>query len=192
MDTATKKQAGSLTPGKAITVPLPSTSPLFSKEGVTHVIHVLGPNMNPKRPNCLKDDYTSGCNVLREAYSSLFENFVSIVRVHDQSSDSSYVKSDGASNCDQKVKREDGACVTEKNKKFKVFIEENESEKSSSVNGKENATSSGKTMNKDWGSWAQALYNIAMHPEKRRNDVIEISEDVVVLNDIYPKVLIIR
>ncbi|KAI3781640.1 hypothetical protein L2E82_11660 [Cichorium intybus] len=153
LDTATKKQAGSLSPGTSITVPLPSTSPLFSKEGVTHVIHVLGPNMNPKRPNCLKDDYQKGCKVLRDAYTSLFENFASIVTIQEKISDS------------------DGDVGTERNKKFKGFTEESESKK----------------VNKEWGSWAQALYKIAMHPEKHGNGVIEILDDVVVLNDVYPK-----
>ncbi|KAM0061235.1 putative Macro domain, histidine triad, aprataxin, aprataxin, C2HE/C2H2/C2HC zinc finger [Helianthus debilis subsp. tardiflorus] len=154
LETATKKRAGSLSPGKAVTVPLPSTSPLFSKQGVTHVIHVLGPNMNPKRPNCLNDDYTTGCKILREAYSSLFENFASIVRTQEKSSDCE------ASNCDD-----------EKTKKLKGFIEVNESNNSK----------------KDWGTWGQALYKVAMHPEKHRNGVVEILDDVVVLNDVYPK-----
>ncbi|KAI3771334.1 hypothetical protein L6452_02496 [Arctium lappa] len=196
LDTATKNRAGSLAPGKAITVPLPSTSSLFSKEGVTHVIHVLGPNMNPKRPNCLKDDYNKGTKVLREAYLSLFENFASIVNAQEKLSDSSSVKPDshshldGISNCDQKVRREDGASNTERNKKLKGFIGETESKTLYSVDVKENAINSGKksqSLNKDWGSWAQALYSVAMHPEKHRNDVIEVSDDIVVLNDLYPK-----
>nr|XP_043622855.1 transcription factor bHLH140 isoform X2 [Erigeron canadensis] len=184
LDIATKKRAGSLAPGKAIAVPLPSTSKLFSKEGVTHVIHVLGPNMNSKRPNCLKDDYNMGCKVLREAYSSLFENFVSIVRTQGKLSDHDI------SNCDQKLRKEDSANVAEKNGKFKGYIEENESKRLCLTNGKEKASNNANTggsMNKDWGSWAQALYNIAMIPEKHRNVVIEISDDVVVLNDVYPK-----
>lgn len=80
LETATMERAGSLAPGKSVAVPLPSTSPLFCREGVTHVIHVLGPNMNPKRPNFLNNDYIKGGEVLREAYSSLFEGFASIVR----------------------------------------------------------------------------------------------------------------
>ncbi|XP_071722926.1 transcription factor bHLH140 [Rutidosis leptorrhynchoides] len=185
LDYETKKRAGSLSPGKAITVPLPSTSSLFSKEGVTHVIHVLGPNMNPKRPNYLKDDYNVGCRVLREAYSSLFENFASIVIPQEKLSDQEI------SNSCQKVRKEDGGtCVVEKNKKFEGFREENESKRLCSGQGKENATTIGKTggsVNKDWGSWAQALYNMAMYPQKHKNDLIEISDDVVVLNDAYPK-----
>lgn len=80
LETATKEKADTLNPGSSVAVPLPSTSPLYQKEGVSQVIHVLGPNMNPQRPNCLKDDYVKGCKLLRDAYASLFQNFASIVR----------------------------------------------------------------------------------------------------------------
>lgn len=40
---------------------------------------------------------------------------------------------------------------------------------------------------KSWGSWAQALYHIAMHPEKHKDKLLEVLDDVVVLNDLYPK-----
>ena len=39
-----------------------------------------------------------------------------------------------------------------------------------------------------WGSWAQALHQTAMHPDKHKDAVIEISDNFVVLNDLYPKV----
>lgn len=39
-----------------------------------------------------------------------------------------------------------------------------------------------------WGSWAQALHQTAMHPEKHKDGIIEISDDFVVLNDLYAKV----
>ena len=42
---------------------------------MTHVIHVLGPNMNPQRPNCLNGDYETGERLLRQAYRALFEAF---------------------------------------------------------------------------------------------------------------------
>ena len=47
LEIAANEGAGSLTPGKAVVVPFPSTSPLFSREGVTHVINVLGSNPLP-------------------------------------------------------------------------------------------------------------------------------------------------
>ncbi|OAE26275.1 hypothetical protein AXG93_626s1100 [Marchantia polymorpha subsp. ruderalis] len=78
LEEATRKVATTLLPGSSIVVPLSPSSPLRKEEGVTHVIHVLGPNMNPQRPNCLADDYVEGCKILRNAYASLFENFASL------------------------------------------------------------------------------------------------------------------
>lgn len=72
---ATKAQGESLSPGAVLPVELPSSSPLWSQEGVTHVIHVLGPNMNPQRPNCLNGDYETGERLLRQTYRALFEAF---------------------------------------------------------------------------------------------------------------------
>lgn len=80
LESATKEKVKSLSPGNAVVVPLPPSSPLFTREGVTHVIHVLGPNMNPQRPNYLDNDYNKGSKILQDAYASLFEGFASIVR----------------------------------------------------------------------------------------------------------------
>ncbi|KAF7845305.1 Transcription factor bHLH140 [Senna tora] len=172
MESATKERAQSLLPGNAVIVPLTSSSPLFTREGVTHVIHVLGPNMNPQRPNCLNNDYNKGCKILKEAYTSLFEAFASIVRT-------------GA---EQKNKR-DVDHGSEKSKKYKGA--EDNSELNIIDSRVEMVDSSSKktdgSMNRTWGSWAQALHQMAMHPEKHKNDLLEISEDVVVLNDLYPK-----
>lgn len=76
----TKQRARVLSPGEAVAVPLPAGSPLRVHEGVTHVIHVLGPNMNPLRPMCLNGDYAEGCRLLRAAYVSLFRSFLEVVR----------------------------------------------------------------------------------------------------------------
>ncbi|XP_073525788.1 uncharacterized protein [Phyllobates terribilis] len=156
LEAATKKQAGNLSPGKAIVVPLPSSSPLYSREGVTHVIHVLGPNMNPQRPNYLNGDYGEGCRVLQNAYSSLFESFISIVE--EQS-------------------------TVPLHKHEKLQSSETIDPANSKVSPQKNKMGASKT----WGSWAQALYNIAVHPEKYKNDIFEVTNDVVVLNDAYPK-----
>ncbi|XP_028057459.1 transcription factor bHLH140 [Camellia sinensis] len=206
LEIATKERAGSLTPGKAVVVPLPSTSPLFSREGVTHVIHVLGPNMNPQRPNFLNNDYIKGCKVLREAYSSLFEGFASIVRsqetlyekkteriekhgsvLSESPVDFEISHTNQLSSTDQKVKRE-AVDESEKNKRCKGFQEELRPNISGATDGKDNAKNekNSGTMSKAWGPWAQGLYRIAMRPEKH-DDVIEISGDVVVVNDLYPK-----
>ncbi|EYU41929.1 hypothetical protein MIMGU_mgv1a002834mg [Erythranthe guttata] len=159
LEMATNESADCLRPGKSVVVPLPSSSSLFAKEGVTHVIHVLGPNMNPQRPDCLKDDYVQGSKILREAYSSLFEGFVSIL------------ESQGIvtpAKDDQKAKRE-GAHVSDSNKKQK---------------GSEQSLKHGV---KHWATWFQALYNVAMDPAKDENIVLEKTDDVVVINDAFPK-----
>lgn len=75
LEQATQERAKTLSPGGAVAVPLPIASPLRRDEGVTHVIHVLGPNMNPQRPNCLAGDYKQGCQILRATYNKLFETF---------------------------------------------------------------------------------------------------------------------
>lgn len=182
LEVATKEQAKSLVPGSAVVVPLPSTSPLYSREGVTHVIHVLGPNMNPHRPNPLDGDYDKGCQILRKAYSALFEGFMSIVKSqarlpHDAEPKTHY------STGNQKSKRDD---VHEHEITKKSRGLQNEVGRPGKVNTENDKpqVSTGKT----WGSWAQALYHMAMHPERHKDDLLEISDDFVVLNDLYPKV----
>ncbi|KAL5740355.1 hypothetical protein ACOSQ2_029535 [Xanthoceras sorbifolium] len=204
LEVATKEQAKSLVPGSAVVVPLPSTSPLCSREGVTHVIHVLGPNMNPHRPNCLDGDYVKGCQILQKAYTSLFEGFISVAMSQAKSFQGSYeeIKSEPSrsqdhsgddprnysSTGDQKIKR-DGVHEHDISKKCKG----SQNEVGTSINsfraGKVNAENDklDASMSKAWGSWAQALYHIAMQPERHRDSLIEISDDIVVLNDLYPK-----
>ncbi|CAK7343852.1 unnamed protein product [Dovyalis caffra] len=206
LETATKERARSLLPGHAVIVPLPSDSPLYTRERVSHVIHVLGPNMNPQRPNPLDNDYTKGCSILREAYTSLFSGFLSIVRSHsklpwkscenlvsapsDLKDPSRGGPKNHLTNSDQKIKRDDD-CVSERSKKCKGSHNEIGADISapSSTRGKVSGDKSkleGAT-SKSWGSWAQALYQIAMHPEKHKDELLEVLDDVVVLNDLYPK-----
>ncbi|KAJ6316049.1 hypothetical protein OIU78_019348 [Salix suchowensis] len=205
LETATKERANSLLPGHAVVVPLPSDSPLYTREGVSHVIHVLGPNMNPQRPNSLNNDYNKGCSILREAYTSLFTGFLSILRSRSKLprriseklaltpldlKDPSLDPRNHLTNSDQKIKRDDG-CVYERSKKCKGANDETVADISapSSTYGKVTGDKSkleGPT-SKTWGSWAQALYHIAMHPEKHKDELLEVLDDVLVLNDLYPK-----
>lgn len=203
LETATREQAKSLAPGRAVVVPVPSVSPLFSGEGVTHVIHVLGPNMNPKRPNYLNNNYDEGCKILRKAYSSLFEGFVSILKtqltatkgnvgkIHTKESQSlnHNCAQQGEHNAsDQKMKRE-AVRDEERSKKYKGLKYEVPSDNTDSSNGNDDQdkSKSKSGASKGWGSWAQSLYKVAMDPEKHKNGVLEITPDVIVLNDVYPK-----
>ncbi|XP_072996048.1 transcription factor bHLH140 [Typha latifolia] len=202
LEAVTKEQAETLIPGNSVAVPLPSTSPLYQREGVTHVIHVLGPNMNPQRPNCLKNDYVKGSKVLRDAYLSLFENFASITRTD--------IKKESSS--DLKVKRESSHDF-EKTKKYKGILSSldvkdkfsnqhhqyggpqskvrfetsNSSEDAESLSSTTKAKRTVDSTKKTWGSWALALHEIAMHPEKHKDTVMDISDEFLVVNDLYPK-----
>ncbi|KAH9736664.1 transcription factor bHLH140 [Citrus sinensis] len=203
LEVATAERAKSLYPGNSVIVPLPSTSPLCGREGVTHVIHVLGPNMNPRRPNCLDGDYVKGCEILRKAYTSLFEGFLSIVRSQEKlskgcnedirlepsvSQDHSEDVHGNYISTGDKIKR-DGGHEYEQSKKCKT-----QNEVGTDINLSRAANLSadnekiGVSTSKAWGSWAQALYRTAMYPERHKDDLLEISDDVVVLNDLYPKV----
>ncbi|PON92185.1 Basic helix-loop-helix transcription factor [Trema orientale] len=197
LEVATKEQANSLLPGSALVVPLPSNSPLFIQEGVTHVIHVVGPNMNPERPNCLKNDYLTGCKILRDAYASLFEGFASIVRklpkgsIENLGSKQFEIQAhcqNAPRNSEQKIKR-DNAHEYDRTKKYKGSHTETGDDNSDAIVGKISLGSEkfDRSTTKAWGSWAQALYEIARQPQKHKDVVLDISDDVVVLNDLYPK-----
>jgi len=57
-------------------VDLPLGCPLRDTYNVHTVIHVVGPNMCPKRANCLDGDYHKGAALLRNAYESILDVFV--------------------------------------------------------------------------------------------------------------------
>lgn len=176
-----------LRPGQSVVVPLPPSSPLFTKEGVTHVIHVLGPNMNPGRPDCLNDDYTKGCKILRAAYTSLFEGFVSIVKSHGVVSKNNSERS--LESGDVSVQEKTPFKENQNGKREAVHKPENSKKSKPDVN-RQNEVEKGK-ITKRWASWSLALYQIAMHPCNHAKDVLEIHDDAVVINDAYPKVLVL-
>ena len=61
--------------GSAYPVSLPAGNPLREGEGVHAILHVVGPNMNADRPQCLHDDYAAGCKQLADTYAALFRAF---------------------------------------------------------------------------------------------------------------------
>ncbi len=67
--------------GKAYTVDLPASSPLAGNEGLSHVIHVLGPNMNPTRPNFLNNDYHKGCKLLYDSYVNMLNEYAGVFKL---------------------------------------------------------------------------------------------------------------
>jgi len=61
--------------GVAYPVDLVPGMPLLDKQGVRTVIHVVGPNMSPKRANYLNGDYEKGSELLRKSYTSILDAF---------------------------------------------------------------------------------------------------------------------
>ncbi|EOA20080.1 hypothetical protein CARUB_v10000351mg [Capsella rubella] len=179
LETATRVRANTLLPGKAVVVPLPSTCPLHNAEGITHVIHVLGPNMNPNRPDNLNNDYTKGSKTLREAYTSLFEGFQSVVQ--DQSKFPKRSNQTTIPDSCQNIKED-----SERNKKFKGSQDKALADNLES-GSLEDTRDCGQKVSKGWSTWALALHSIAMHPERHENVVLEYSDNIVVINDQYPK-----
>ncbi len=59
---------------------LPEESLFRKKEGVQYVIHVVGPNMNPSRPDFLDGDYEVGCKLLEECYTSFLDFFAATLQ----------------------------------------------------------------------------------------------------------------
>lgn len=253
-EVVTKEHAKTLSTGTALVVPLPRSSPLYEKEGVTHVIHVVGPNMNPQRPNCLAGDYVKGCKVLRDTYSSLFGSFASIFKTREQmvpnpeireslysenkvevgnSNQIKETKDSATKNAfavlmqasrknnvyesDKKTKRQDLAgpeiskkCKTDTVEHLPTNIELKLRDETAGPNldptgdcllGYKNNAQSTTTIKRQtvnridgkngkgttWEAWAQALHEIALKPERHEKTVLECSDSVVVLPDLYPK-----
>ncbi|KAI4331613.1 hypothetical protein MLD38_029787 [Melastoma candidum] len=189
---ATHERAKSLLPGNALVVPLQSTSPLSSREGVTHVIHVLGPNMNPQRPNCLNGDYNEGCRILRQAYTALFEGFLSILSTTKPSTRdgemfhrTEHGIGEDIGNGEQRNKR-DGEFAAASSKKSRGHQVDAEYGGTNSK-PRDNSETRQKVNTKGRGSWAQALHQTAMHPERHPDVVMEVLDNVVVIKDLYPK-----
>jgi aprataxin len=140
--------------------------------------------MNPMRPYYLKNEYTKGCKILREAYNSLFENFISIVQSYTGKQNNESVADKSASGAttssDSKMKRE-GDHESERMKKHKLFQPSLSSKQQHDCSGtgsnapnyrgnssgssdvpnhaiEVNHTKSDMVISKSRGSWAQTLY----------------------------------
>jgi len=66
---------------QAYPVELREGSPLRELQGVRTVIHVVGPNMSPKRPRYLEQNYEKGEKLLKRAYESILRTFLRQIKV---------------------------------------------------------------------------------------------------------------
>ncbi|KAI8822377.1 HIT-like domain-containing protein [Fimicolochytrium jonesii] len=59
--------------GEAYPVPVPASSPLFTEEGVHHVIYTVPPNMNPLRAHCISQtELGTAIKALRATWAAVF------------------------------------------------------------------------------------------------------------------------
>eukprot|EP00250_Pteridium_aquilinum_P003499 c13818_g1_i1 orf=361-2667(-) len=210
LENETKQRAKTLNPGSALVVPLSPTSPLYVTEGVTHIIHVLGPNMNPQRPNCLQGDYIEGCKVLRDAYSCMFRAFAS--QVESQSANP-IGQSSGVSPLTAKPRDAFAVLMQSTKRKSVIAGSELKAKHSRQDTGQEEADvkleygsnvqehiNSGsidcegeaqrpneRFKSKKWETWAEALRKMALHPEQFRDMILQVTEQTIVIIDKFPK-----
>jgi O-acetyl-ADP-ribose deacetylase (regulator of RNase III) len=74
---ATYPKGGSV--GPCFEVPLRTSSPLYA-EGTRYILHVVGPNMNPTRPNCLHGDYAAGKAQLSDCYQNMLDTYETLAK----------------------------------------------------------------------------------------------------------------
>ncbi|XP_004364944.2 hypothetical protein CAOG_00073 [Capsaspora owczarzaki ATCC 30864] len=73
----TKRLYSSAEAGKAYPVKVPSPR----RVRFEYVIHVVGPNMNPQRPQCLHNNYEKGSQLLSATYRAMFSTFAKLASV---------------------------------------------------------------------------------------------------------------
>jgi len=91
---------------KAYPVDLRDGSPLKDFQGVKTVIHVVGPNMSPKRPRYLADNYELGEKLLRRTYESILRSFLRQTGLTDEIDNSMSESEDEQVKRKKKPKRE--------------------------------------------------------------------------------------
>jgi aprataxin len=79
--TATQNHLPPARVGQPMVVELPEDNAWRAREGVVAVVHILGPNMNKSRPDCLNGDYERGCEQLAITYRNLFISFLNRTRL---------------------------------------------------------------------------------------------------------------
>ncbi|KAJ3158744.1 hypothetical protein HK101_001233 [Irineochytrium annulatum] len=166
--------------GEAYAVKVPDTSPLLLEEGVHHVIHVVAPNLNPSRPDPIKD-LAQVAPQLTSAYEALLDSFAGVT---------------GLAKIGRGVVK--GAGAAKNSNAFDLLMSVNPSssaptprQPTSSATGpaKPGAPSGGeKRYNYGGGRWDMALIKYTEIPHTFSRDVVhKYDDEYVVVHDLYPK-----
>jgi aprataxin len=79
--TATQNHVPPARVGQPMVVELPDDNAWRVRECVVAIVHILGPNMNKNRPDCLNGDYERGCEQLAITYRNMFISFLNRTRL---------------------------------------------------------------------------------------------------------------
>ncbi|KAJ3319541.1 hypothetical protein HDU76_000518 [Blyttiomyces sp. JEL0837] len=162
-------------------VPVPSSISLNSVNGITHVIHVVGPNMNPNRPDAIKDEATA-LTQLASAYKNVFGAFARIAGIGSRQAGG------GAA----AVRAGTGAGTPSARPAVNAFDRMMSSSRSTA-----NTTPAGTSPTNSLrgfgpgprgGSWDSVLIKYAEKPETFPKNVVQkYDDDIVVVHDAFPK-----
>ncbi|KAJ3113874.1 hypothetical protein HDU96_002827 [Phlyctochytrium bullatum] len=146
--------------GSSCAVKVPLSSELRKEEGVEHVIYVVGPNMNPLRPDPIKEE-DKALKLLQECYLAMFETFAKVSDI-DIGSLSNGIEA-GSSG--------------KKGNAFDMLMGARKKQDIPPVSpAKRNPY-----------SWDNALLKYIEAPEKHSEVVHSYDDRFVVVNDVYPK-----
>ncbi|ELR19557.1 histidine triad domain containing protein [Acanthamoeba castellanii str. Neff] len=166
-------------------------------KGVHHVVHVMAPNMNPQRNNCLHDDYTKGDRLLGQCYSSLLTTFWDLVSGSPTTKASAQAEDEIEEDFDEanfaprptETKKSAPAVPKSSANAFSMLMTAKKPE-AEPKGGK--AASEGASAPKAparAGGWSDALTPYATHPEKVPPNIMHQYDDkTVCIFDKFPKV----
>lgn len=158
-------------------------SPLFQTQGVRYIFHILGPNMNPSRPNCLSQKPKIAEEYLELCYTNLFETFYKLYKGSDETL---YESSDEELIIDDEIQRElDKLESVQPKNAFQLLMSQSKNNNSQTYQKlskpkieEENTPSFG---------WSGALLDYCLHPEKHQDSIEFFDDDIVVIKDKFPK-----
>ena len=183
----TKKYSPPAETGMPMVVSLPDSNGWSQREGrVRAVIHIVGPNMNPKRDDSLRGDYSEGCLQLALTYRNVFRAFYNLC--HPEAQQIPYIRLAGDVSPKKKLKStvsDNSAAGGPMDRYFKPKFDV--ADLKSQQNPKEKQSSSKKST-KD-GGWSTKLYDYCKHPELHQDVVVWSDNDIVIIRDVFPKSL---
>jgi aprataxin len=160
--------------------------PLTQQQGTQYVVHCLGPNMNPRRPDCLDGDYAAGAKVLAQAYDAALAFFAKEtgLRTADDSAqgdggNGKRARGDataaGDSAGDDKRAKPGGTIAS--------FFKPGSSSSSSAAPSAAPSAPTGRA----GGGWANGLRRYLTNPEEFGDAVVTAGPRAVVIRDKFPK-----